>query len=154
MINESTLSQLAQYIELAPDCACYNLRKASRAVTQLFDEMLQPSGLRVTQFSILVVICILGSATISRLAETLVTDRTTLTRNLKPLEKQGLIKTVPGEDRRMRVISLTDEGRKALIAAFPLWKQAQSHIVERLGQQQWQELQNYLSLTVEIAQTN
>lgn len=120
---------------LAPcvDCACFNIRKASRVVTQHFDEIMQSSGLRVTQFSILVVIAIRGMPTMSELAEALVMDRTTLTRNLKPLEEQGLVKIVPGTDRRTRAISVTAKGHKTLGKALPLWRKAQGSVTRYLG---------------------
>jgi len=132
-------------------CACFNLRKASRAVTQLFDEVLQPTGLRVTQLSLLVGISIAGSIPITQLAERLVMDRTTLARNLKPLEKQGLIKIALGVDRRTRVVEITERGRKALMRAIPLWEKAQAHIVKGLGEGPWQDLLARLSATVEVA---
>lgn len=77
----------------------YNLRKVTRAVSQLYDRMLKPSVLRVTQFSLLVELAIVGSTIISELADKMVMDRTTLTRNLKPLEKRGLVVIAPGQDR-------------------------------------------------------
>ncbi len=92
---------VAQLPEIAETCACLNVRKAARAVTQLYDEVLQPSGLRATQFNLLVAIALAGEAPVTRLADALVMDRTTLTRNLKPLESQGLITIEAGTDRRV-----------------------------------------------------
>ena len=86
----------------AKNCTNFNLRKATRAVTHLYDEMLKPSGLRSTQYSLLTVLSLGEAETISNLAHKLVMDRTTLTRNLQPLKSQGWIKRVPGEDRRTR----------------------------------------------------
>jgi len=136
---------------VANTCACFNLRKASRAVTQLYDQILQPSGLLTTQFTLVVAISIAGSTTITRLAEDLVMDRTTLTRNLKPLERQGLIEIVPGQDQRTRVVALTAEGREALTKAIPLWEQVQASVVEGLGQNRWSRLLSDLSDTVLLA---
>jgi len=136
---------------VANTCACFNLRKASRAVTQLYDEILQPSGLLTTQFTLVVAISIAGSTTITRLAEDLVMDRTTLTRNLKPLERQGLIEIVPGQDQRTRVVALTAEGCEALTKAIPLWEQVQASVVEGLGQNRWSRLLSDLSDTVLLA---
>lgn len=130
------------------DCACFNLRKATRATTQYYDEMLRPVGIRVTQFSLLVAVSIAGSVTVTRLAELSVLDRTTLTRNLEVLEKQRLIEVTPGEDRRTRMVSITLEGRKTLIKALPLWKTAQAQVVEALGKPRWQSLQENLSRIV------
>ena len=78
--------------QVVSSCACFNLRKASRVVTQHFDEILKPSGLLITQFTILVAIAMAKSGTINELAERLVMDRTTLTRNLKPMEREGWLK--------------------------------------------------------------
>lgn len=136
---------------VANTCACFNLRKASRTVTQLYDEILQPSGLLATQFTLLVAIAIAGSVTITRLAEKLVMDRTTLTRNLKPLERQGLIEIAPGQDQRTRVVTLTASGREALAKAIPLWEQAQASVVEGLGQNRWSTLLSNLADTVLLA---
>ena len=131
-------------------CACFNLRKASRVVTQHFDEVLKPSGLLVTQFTILAAVAIIKSATINELAEMLVMDRTTLNRNLKPLEREGWLKSEPGRDQRTRVITLTPYGETILAKALPLWKQAQSTVEEALGQQRWSELLTHLIETTTL----
>ena len=144
MKTHPTQSELAKCTE----CACFNIRKASRAVTQLYDGMLQSSGLRVTQFTLLVVIASAGSVTITRLGQMLVMDRTTMTRNLKPLVNQGLIAIGVGQDQRTRVVTLTASGREALTKAFPLWEKAQTRVVERLGRKRWSTLLADLSATV------
>lgn len=115
------------------NCTCFNLRKATRTVTQLFDETMQPAGLRATQFTLLAAINSIGEVAIRQLAQVLVMDRTTLTRNLKPLESSKLIKIVPGEDRRTRNLTLTGKGEKTLKKAMPYWIEAQSQAIERLG---------------------
>jgi DNA-binding MarR family transcriptional regulator len=79
-----------------------------------------------------------GPSNVSDLAERLVMDRTTLTRNLQPLQRRGLITLGPGDDRRTRRITLTDAGRKAMAEAFPLWREAQRDIIGRLGAERWQ----------------
>ena len=84
----------------------------------------------------------------NELAGFLVTDRTTLTRNLKPLERKGLVEIVPGEDRRVRMVSITDAGRIAFERAKPLWAEAQAAMVERLGDEDWQALITVLRTTV------
>lgn len=119
------------------DCACFNIRKAARVITQNFDEIMQPSGLRATQFTILVMIASSDAATMSELADKLVMDRTTLTRNLRPLQEQGLIRDVPGADRRTRSIDLTSKGRRVLLKALPLWKKAQARMTRNLGEQRF-----------------
>ena len=102
-------------------------------LTQHFDEIMQSCELRATQFTILAVVSHLDAITISDLAEYLIMDRTTLTRNLRPLEKRGFIKTVPGSDRRTRLISLTQKGHKKLQQAMPLWEKAQESVLDYLG---------------------
>ncbi len=131
------------------NCTSFNLRKAARVVTHQYDEMLKPSGLRSTQFSLLTVLSMGGTETISNLAHTLVMDRTTLTRNLKPLQSQGWIKRVPGEDRRTRAWTITAQGRKVLVRALPLWKKAQKETVSLLGKERWNGLLDHLKFTVQ-----
>jgi DNA-binding MarR family transcriptional regulator len=126
-------------------CVAYNLRKTTRAVSQLYDRVLKPSNLRVTQFSLLVELAIDGSTTVSELASKMVMDRTTLTRNLKPLEKRELVTIAPGEDRRTRVASLTEKGGEVLIQAFPLWVEAQAHVLGELDEEEWQNLRQVLA---------
>jgi DNA-binding MarR family transcriptional regulator len=128
-INSALLDQASS------TCACFNLRKASRVITQHFDEILKPSGLLVTQFTILAAVAMSKSATINELAEMLVMDRTTLTRNLKPLEREGWIKSEPGQDQRTRIVALTANGEAVLAKALPLWKQAQRIVEKTLGPQ-------------------
>ncbi len=131
------------------NCTNFNLRKAARVVTHLYDEMLKPSGLRSTQYSLLTVLSLGGADTISNLAHQLVMDRTTLTRNLKPLQSQGWIKRVPGEDRRTRAWTITAPGRKVLAQALPLWKKAQKDTVSLLGKERWNGLLDHLKFTVQ-----
>ncbi len=131
------------------NCTNFNLRKAARVVTHLYDEMLKPSGLRSTQYSLLTVLSLGEAETISNLAHKLVMDRTTLTRNLKPLQSQGWIKRVPGEDRRTRAWTITAPGRKVLAQALPLWQQAQKDSVRLLGKERWNGLLDHLKLTVQ-----
>ena len=122
------------------DCACFNVRKAARVITQNFDEVMQPSGLRATQFTVLVMIASSDATTMSELADKLVMDRTTLTRNLKPLQEQGLIKDMPGTDGRTRSIALTSKGGKALLKTLPLWKKAQARMTRYLGHARFADL--------------
>ncbi|GGB37916.1 transcriptional regulator [Tistrella bauzanensis] len=115
-------------------CTCQSLRKAARQVTRLYDGMLQPSGLRLTQFSVLAALRLDGAMPLTRLADLLVVERTTLTRNLKPLERAGLIETRPDDnDGRRRVLAITTDGRAAFRSALPLWQAAQDAVAGRLG---------------------
>ncbi len=134
-------------------CACFNLRKAARAVTQLYDEVLAPTGLRGTQFSVLTVIAAAGPATMTYLADTLVMDRTTLTRNLKPLLDRELVERGEGEDRRQRPIAITPAGRDALGQALPLWEKAQVRIAGGLGAARWKGMVEDLSEAIRLART-
>jgi DNA-binding MarR family transcriptional regulator len=126
--------------ELARNCACFNLRKAARAITQLYDAALAPSGIRATQLSVLVALALVEQAPLSRVAEQLVMDRTTLTRNLRPLERRGWVRIEVGEDRRKRSLRLTKSGRAALERALPFWERAQAHVLKRFGDARWAEL--------------
>ena len=132
-------------------CACFNLRKAARAVTQLFDRNLHPSGLRVTQFSILAVLHRLAPVPVTRLAQALGMDRTTLARDLGPIEREGLVRIGEGADRRKRVVTLTARGRKVFAKAVPLWERAQSRMVEGLGQEKFKELLGQITQAISIA---
>lgn len=121
--------------ELDPaNCTSFNLRKAARIVAQVYDQYLQPSGLKSTQFSLLKVASGRGPLSISDLAEELVMDRTTLTRNLKPLERDGLVEVVAGKDARTRNVRVTPQGLKTLKKALPLWEAAQVSVIGELGQ--------------------
>ena len=104
--------------QVARQCACFNLRKATRAVTQLYDEVLRETGIRVTQLTLLVAAYLSGEIPISQMAEVLVMDRTTLTRNLKPLQIQGLIAIRSGADRREKLVTLTTRGRAMVSKAL------------------------------------
>lgn len=136
--------------EEGPECVCFNIRKAARAVTQLYDDAFRPTGLRATQLSILAVTNRLGPITVTRLAEVTVTDRTTLTRNLKLLEKRGFIRVREGNDRRERQVTLMDRGREALGKAYPFWQKAQTRILKGLGEERWKPLREGLSAIVSL----
>ena len=144
---------MTPYLEPARSCVCFNLRKSARAITQRYEEALKPTGLRATQFSLLVSTRLMGTITISNLAKTLVMDRTTLTRNIKPLEKQGLLRVTLGkDDRREREVVLTGSGQAILEKALPLWKAVQTDVEKDLGPDRFDRLLHDLSATVEIAQ--
>jgi DNA-binding MarR family transcriptional regulator len=87
----------------------------------------------------------MGEPTITRLGETLVTDRTTLTRNLAPLERDGLVRIQVGKDRRSRIVTVTPRGSTLLADAYPLWKRAQARIIEAMGRSRWHGLLEHLS---------
>jgi DNA-binding MarR family transcriptional regulator len=114
-------------------CACNRLRRASRAVTQLYDDALAPSSLRVTQFALLSALAGSGPRTISALAGALLLDRTALSRNLDPLIERALVEITAGADARTREVALTAAGRKALAEAEPHWSAAQARVAQRIG---------------------
>ncbi len=135
-------------------CLCFNLRKAARAVTQLYDAALEPAGLRATQFSLLAVLDRRDgrdAVTITDLARAMVMDRTTLTRNLRPIEKQGLVAIAPGDDRRTREVRLTQRGRTALTRATPRWRHAQTRMLDALGDRRARRLLGELSGAIDAA---
>lgn len=112
----------------ASECVCLNLRMSTRVLTQIYDEALKSTGLRVTQYSMLRAIQRMGPVTFQRLADALALDQTTLPRNLSLLEKSGHVRVEKGEDRRERLASLTPKGASALQAAQPLWAKTQEKI--------------------------
>jgi DNA-binding MarR family transcriptional regulator len=152
-ISDATTKNLdaASLREVARACACANLRRAARAVTQLFDEALAPSGLRATQFTLLVTSRLMGESTINALAERMAMDRTTLSRNLKPLVRGSLLEVRPGEDGRTRLVRLTPAGEHALEEAYPLWQQAQQEMVGVLGEERHEALLGDVARTVSLA---
>jgi DNA-binding MarR family transcriptional regulator len=148
VIDDTHMAQ----IRSAQDCTCFNLRKAARAITQVYDAAIEPSGMRATQFSVLQVISLSDGAPMMRVAQRLGMDRTTLTRNLAPLERSGWVRSEQGPDRRERTLSLTRSGRAALDRAKPLWQAAQDRIVGKIGAAQWQALRGGLDALVSAAQ--
>lgn len=133
------------------DCACLNLRMAARAVTQMYDEMLKPSGLKATQFSVLAAVALIGPASMTAVARALVMDRTTLTRNLKPLIDRGLVAAGAGGDRRQRTVMVTSKGASLLASALPLWKKAHDQIVDGVGAARWQGVTQLLQETIRLS---
>jgi DNA-binding MarR family transcriptional regulator len=110
-------------------CTCMTLRRAARAVTAAYDAALAPSGLRITQFSILRKLARLGPLPVTRLAAEAALDRSTMGRNLNPLERRGLVRIEVGNvDQREHVAYLTAAGEAAIEAALPYWRKAQERI--------------------------
>ena len=136
--------------EMLTICTALNLRKASRVVTKLFDDVLRPIGLRSTQLPILVTLRLLGPTTMRQLSAELAMNPTTLTRNLRPLVKRGMVHVLAGDDKRTREISLAEPGHRLLEEAVPLWEEAQELTVESLGEARWRNLIDELSAAVEV----
>jgi DNA-binding MarR family transcriptional regulator len=141
MEKETPYITQRQLKEIEQQCMGLLTRQVARRVTQWYDQCLQPNGLRSTQFNLLVAIAIAQTVPLTRLAEILVLDRTTLARNLKPLEQQNLVRIELGEDRRVRLIRLTEPGYALLQQALPSWEKAQAEMMARLGPAQWDALQ-------------
>jgi DNA-binding MarR family transcriptional regulator len=131
-------------------CACANIRRTDRVITQFYDEMLAPSGLNTPQFGLLATLAEAAPVTIHRLAQIMDIDRTTLTRNLEVLAKQHLVRNEEGEDRRMHLVQLSQEGEQALRRAWPLWQEAQARIERALGPERLDVLLTELSAVREL----
>src|SRR5215831_16957683 len=115
-------------------CTCMRLRKASRRVTQIYDRGLEAAGLTVTQYGVLGQLRRNDGIGIGALAERLIMDPTTLTRSLRPLERQGLVTMKPDHrDRRSRCLQLTAKGNTAFENAIPAWRWVQRQLEEALG---------------------
>ena len=115
--------------EVRDTCLCLHLRRAARAVARRFDAALRPLDLTSGQFSLLMSLNRPDAASIGSVSALLAMDRTTLTANLKPLERRGLVKvTVDDTDKRTRRLALTSAGRALLVAAAPLWRQTHAAI--------------------------
>lgn len=117
------------------NCTCLRLRRIARRVTQIYDRMLEPAGLTLAQFSLIAHLYAGEGLSIGDLAGALDTDPTTLTRNLKPLIERQLLKVhQDADDRRRRVVELTPAGKALLPIAHPLWRKAQAHVAQLLGE--------------------
>jgi DNA-binding MarR family transcriptional regulator len=145
MRKQPSKPKLNSISQVPANCMGMHVRRASRIITQVYDAALCPVGLALNQFTLLVAIHLLELTPITRLAQELFTDQTTLTRNLKLLQKRGWVAMEPGEDRRVKLVSLTAEGETVLAEALPLWEKAQAEVRQHFGQQQWQTLLSLLS---------
>jgi len=124
-------------LEVLAGCACHKVRLAARAVTRSYDDALRGSGLRATQFAVLVAISDAGSTSITALAETLGMDRSTLARNLAPLQQAALVQIGAEGWRRSRKLAVTRKGVAILAEATPLWQVAQDRLRQQLGNERW-----------------
>src|SRR5882757_8235725 len=117
----------------AAGCFCLASRQAARKITRLYDSYMQEAGIRVTQFTILSQLMLRGELPIGKLAGILGMERTTLTRNLTPLEEQKWISIKAGDDPRSRMIAITAQGRGMVRRGFPYWSKAQAEVGKMLG---------------------
>jgi len=120
------------------------MRTATRRITQGYDTALAGTGLRVTQFSLLVIVHHLGAPTMKTLARMLDSDPTTITRNIQGLSKRRLLTLSPGQDLRERKVVLTKRGRNMLLSAFPNWRKAQNNVVASLNRAELTQLRALL----------
>ena len=129
---------------ISTSCHCTRLRRAAHAVTRVYDEALAGSGLTVTQFSLLRTISRIERPYISTLAQATGLERSTLGRNLRPLETAGLVEFGQGRDARTRLVRLSRKGARVLKEAIPLWQQAQDRLAGTLGEARIVELEALL----------
>ncbi|MCI0437845.1 MAG: MarR family winged helix-turn-helix transcriptional regulator [Chloroflexi bacterium] len=150
MLNSTTKLDIERVRRMGEACPLGRLRMATRVATQIYDGVLKPTGLKSTQFNLLTMIASLAPTTISQLADQIAMDRTTLTRNLKPLERAKLVSVTPGDDRRTRTVTLSPQGEALLSGALELWERAQSSIVTELGERWRRDLLSGLSSLVAL----
>ncbi len=140
----------AQTQRLSPlECTCFRLRGAARRVTQIYGRHLAPIGLKISQFSLLGFISSEGPVAIGRLSELLTTDRTTLTRNLRPLLSAGLIERAHSGDRRRHELVATAAGRALFKRALPLWAEAEQEVRNALGARLTADLHGTITRSME-----
>jgi DNA-binding MarR family transcriptional regulator len=136
--------------ELLTECACFDLRRATRAVSRMYDDFLRDAGLNITQFSLLRLIYVEKDLSISTLGRYMVMDRTSITRALAPLERDRLIYSRTGADKRIRIISVTNKGRKLVESAEPKWRQAQEALMDTIGEDRWRAMSTVLRDTTRM----
>lgn len=134
-----------------PACACTTLRKATRAVTRLYDEALAPADMTITQFAILRNVARRGTVPLSRLAGILVMERTSLYRALAPLEKLGWL-TIADAGARTKTVTVTEAGHEALERAQVPWQAMQTRLIDAFGAEQWTALESTLGRLSTLAQ--
>lgn len=142
----------AEIRSCAQNCAAANVRKASRAVTRLYADFLGKAGLEPAQYTLLVACSIAEGATVSRLADALAMDRSALARNLAVMERRGLLRVKPGDDRRTRRVALTAKGQSTLAEALPHWQAAQNKVERKFGAERLQHLLRELQALMAAAQ--
>jgi DNA-binding MarR family transcriptional regulator len=131
-------------------CACQKLRSASRVVTRMYDDCLRPTGITIGQYSVLAALYYVPSMPLRKLAQRLEMDRTTLTRSLARLDRDGLVTiTLDPEDTRVRSISITHAGLEKLTKAYPYWNKAQEGLEEVLGSRGLREFRKSLDNAIE-----
>jgi DNA-binding MarR family transcriptional regulator len=122
------------------NCTCFNVRRTSRAITQFFDAEVRRHGIRPTQTPILGALHAKNSWTMAELSDWLGMERTTLLRNLRPLQRDGLVRTTGGGRGGHVEVEITEKGRAALAKAVPAWRSAQDKVVAILGKERWSSI--------------
>jgi DNA-binding MarR family transcriptional regulator len=145
-MNYMTPAEIEVCWEVRRMCACDQLRRVTRGVTQVYDNAVVASGLKITQLPIFVGLASEGDLPLSALADALALDRTTLTRNLKVLEDRGLVRTYEHpDDARVRMVSITLDGSAMLTAALERWAKVQEFVEERFGRERLVALEDELA---------
>lgn len=125
------------FTTLISECACLKVRTAARAVTRVYDDALRPVGLRATQLAVLVAVASSEAVSIASLSRTLGMDRSTLTRNLRPLEDEGLVILGAEGHHRSRTMTITAKGDQLVRKALPIWEKTQEKLREELKKTHW-----------------
>jgi DNA-binding MarR family transcriptional regulator len=140
--------------KIATECPALRARELSRLLTRIYDAALRPIGIQSSQLSVLVAVAMFGErgARFGPLADCLLMDRTTLTRNVRPIERAGVIRVSrDASDARVRVVTLTKAGERTLEAAYPLWEQARQEARRYFGAGQMDELRDHIDRLIENA---
>jgi DNA-binding MarR family transcriptional regulator len=117
-------------IEETRECFCLAARKRARELTRRYEAVLRPYGLRATQFSVLAALAQAGPVALSKLADILGLERTTLTRVAGVMERDGRLSIAQGDDERVRILTITAEGKRILAAALPAWRRVQKEMAK------------------------
>jgi DNA-binding MarR family transcriptional regulator len=151
--NEDTVT-MKLLKEAAENCLCFQARKAARAVTRFYDRHFAGAEVEPTQFNILVALRLSQPVALAHLAGHLGLERTTFTRNLRLLQRNGLVEIQRGEDARERLLSLSSAGERALQDAIPYWQRAQKAAISALGRDNFARLSEALSLSAKFTPNN
>ncbi len=138
----------------AENCVCFNLRWVTRAVTQFYDAEMRRHGIRPTQGSILASLQTRSSWNMAELSDWLGMERTTLVRNLRPLQRDGFVKTIGGGRGNRVEVMITTKGRKQIEKLTPAWKSAQNAVVKTLGAKRWSTILSDLETAAEALNNN
>lgn len=151
-MSKATRPTREQCLAMGMSCACHNLRRAARAVTIHYDSVFEPLGLRATQFTILAALAWNEGPNVSTLADVLVLEQSSLSRNLAVLRRRGLVRFTRGTDRRNHSVHLTPAGSTLLARGYTLWRRAQRTIEKALGSEQLDQSIHALRKLTRIAQ--